>query len=91
LLYYYYPDGVNVENVRVMFKLPRQVQFGLILGYERRYQRWLFSTQLNIANLFNRYRVVVQPHATNAFTAGPNQAIFVQQPRAAVWSGGVSF
>jgi outer membrane receptor protein involved in Fe transport len=89
-LYYYYPNGIAQPNTRTMFYLPNRTTVSAILGYEKRFPRFTFSTQLNIQNMFNRYNVVLLPSYVNGW-AGPNNATFDQQPRLYVWSTTLGF
>lgn len=79
--YYYYPNGVSVSGERRLFSFPTQARFDLLLGYEKRFGRYSLNTQLNVANLFNRYQVIITPSAINGYN-GPNNAVFDGQPRA---------
>lgn len=79
--YYYYPNGVNVGGIRRLFSFPTQARFDLLFGYEKKIGRYSLNTQVNVANLFNRYRVVITPSAINGYN-GPNNAVFDAQPRA---------
>ncbi len=89
-LYYYYPNGVKDPTTRTMFHLPNRVIFSGILGWEHKFRRTTFSTQLNIQNMFNHYNVVLLPSYVNGW-AGPNNATFDQQPRMYVWSSTIGF
>jgi outer membrane receptor protein involved in Fe transport len=79
--YYYYPNGITVGGERRLFSFPTQARFDLLLGYEKRFGRYSLNTQLNVANMFNRYRVIITPSAINGYN-GPNNAVFDGQPRA---------
>lgn len=88
--YYYYPNGVSIGAERKLFSFPTQVRFDMILGYDRKWGRYTIGTQLNVSNLFNRYRVVFTPNAVNGWT-GPNNAVFDTQPRMWTWSTTLGF
>jgi outer membrane receptor protein involved in Fe transport len=88
--YYYYPNTVSDPNTRALFAFPDLLTVSGILGYERRYRGFTLSTQLNISNMFNKYHVVSLPSYLNGW-AGPNNAIFDEQPRMYVWSSTISF
>ena len=88
--YYYFPQGVGNPNNRKMFYLPNQTTVSAILGYEHKFGRYTFSTQVNINNMFNRYNVVLLTSYVNGWT-GPNNATFDRQPRVYVWSTTVGF
>jgi len=88
--YYYYPAGVAQLNNRIMLYLPTEAIFTGLLGYEYKFRRVTFSTQLNINNIFNHYRVIYLPSSFNGWS-GPNNATLDQQPRNFIWSSTVSF
>ena len=51
-----------------------------------------WSTQLNVANVFNRYKIELQPNATTGFnTLTGINATFYQQPRAYIWTNSIKF
>jgi len=89
-LYYYYPLGVSVPNDRTMLYLPTEALFNGILGYSHKFRRVTLSTQLNIDNLFNHYRVIFLPNTSTGWV-GPNNATLDQQPRFLVWSSTIGF
>jgi hypothetical protein len=79
--YYYYPSGINVEGNRELFSFPTQFRADLILGYSWQVRtRYSVSTQLNVRNVTNRYKVIILPHFVNGW-AGPNNAAFAGEPR----------
>ena len=89
--YYYYPGGVSAVNSnRIMLYEPTETLITGIFGYEHRFKRVDFSTQLNINNLFNHYHVLLLPSYVNGW-AGPNNATFDQQPRSFVWTTTLGF
>ena len=88
--YYYFPTGVATPNNRQMFFLPNQTTVSGIFGYEHKFGRYSFSTQVNVNNMFNRYNLVLLPSYVNGWS-GPNNATFDRQPRIYVWSTTVGF
>ena len=88
--YYYYPNGVSIGAERKLFSFPTQTRFDLVLGYDRKWGRYTIGTQLNVSNLFNRYRIVFTPNAVNGWN-GPNNAVFDAQPRMWTWSTTLGF
>lgn len=88
--YYYDPNGVSPVRPRIPLYKNTLVRFDPVLGYEHRFRRLTFSTQLNVTNLFNRYRVVLLPNPTAGWV-GPNDATFDQQPRVYRWTNTISF
>jgi hypothetical protein len=91
--FYYYPNGLADPNnsPRSLFMWPTQTRFDGVIGYTRKLgQRHVFSTQLNVGNLFNLYHVLILPNFTTGFS-GVQDATFDAQPRSFVWSNTVSF
>jgi hypothetical protein len=90
--YYYYPSGIVPGISRSLFSYPTQVQFDLITGYTRKLGRFVFSTQLNVANLFNRYHVLILPNANSGYqTPSLLNATFDNQPRVFNWTNEIKF
>jgi outer membrane receptor protein involved in Fe transport len=94
--YYYYATPVTAANAltlrRTLLYTPPPRQFNLIVSYARRIGRYQWSTQVNVANVFNRYDIALQPNATTGYnvTSGIN-ATFYQQPRAYTWTNTIRF
>lgn len=94
--YYYYATPVTAANAltlrRTLLYTPPPRQFNLIVSYARRIGRYQWSTQVNVANVFNRYDIRLQPNATTGYnvTSGIN-ATFYQQPRAYTWTNTIRF
>jgi hypothetical protein len=88
---FYYLTNPN-STQRNLFKLPITPQFNAILGYEHKFGRITWSTQLNIDNMFNHYKVFLIPDEVAGYTT-PSliEATFSQQPRSYVWSNTISF
>ena len=90
-MYYYYPSGVAaVNSSRIMLYEPTETLLTGIIGYQHKFKRVDFSTQLNINNLFNHYHVLLLPSYVNGW-AGPDNATFDQQPRSFVWTTTLGF
>ena len=88
--HYYYPGGVGLDSDRTLFYRPDRRRFDLIAGYERKLGRFTWSMQVNVANLFNRYQVVILPSSVTGY-AGVLNAVFSEQPRAYVWTNTIKF
>ncbi len=88
--YYFYPSGYSPTARRTLLYRPTKALFNAILGYERRFAKVSWSTQLNIDNLFNNYSVFIRPNSISGY-GGINQAIWTNQPRQYVWSNTVKF
>jgi outer membrane receptor protein involved in Fe transport len=94
--YYYFPAPLTAANAltagRTLLYAPDSRQFNLIVSYARKFGRYEWSTQLNVANVFNRYEIRVLPDATAGYnTPTALNATWYQQPRAFVWTNSVKF
>lgn len=92
-----YPDATGstaaTRVTRLLYSYPRATVFNLGLSYGRKGLPWLgdkyrWSTQLNIRNALNHYRVWVVP--TSALGTTLN-ARYSAQPRMFVWTNSVNF
>lgn len=92
LLYYYYPNGFSPTQRPQAFHAPNDVRLDLILGYSHRFRRVTWAAQLNVANLFNHYQVIVLPDAVTGYSQPNNlTAAFFGQPRSVVLTTTLSF
>ena len=61
------------------------------MGYEHKLGRKLsWSTQLNVTNLLNHYKVLVRPNNITGY-GGITTALFTNQPREYTWSNTIKF
>jgi outer membrane receptor protein involved in Fe transport len=89
--YYYYPNGYSPTAARELYSRPTSALFDLIVGYERKLGRkFMFSTQLNVNNLFNHYEVLVRPNNITGYS-GINTALFTNKPREYTWTNTIKF
>jgi hypothetical protein len=88
--YYFYPDGYSPTARRELFSRPTSALFDAIVGYERRFGKITWSTQVNITNIFNDYEVLIRPNNIAGY-AGINGAIFSNQPRDYVFTTTLKF
>jgi outer membrane receptor protein involved in Fe transport len=89
--YYFYPNGYSPTAARNLFSRPTSALFDLILGYERKLGRkYTWSTQVNVNNVFNHYKVLIRPNAITGYT-GINTALFTNQPREYTFSTTLRF
>jgi hypothetical protein len=95
---HYYPDynagGTTSTKIfdlqRKLYVRPTTVQFDLILRYKRKiFGRYVWSTQLNVKNLFNHYQVIFPPQVSGSPIV--NNFIYTAAPRLWVWSNSISF
>ncbi len=91
--YWYTEPNGSGGNTR---KLHREVninpQFSPFLAYGRKLGRYGFRTQLNVNNLFNRYKVELRPNGQTGYTVeNAIFATFVGEPRQYVWTNTISF
>lgn len=90
--YYYYPSGISPGAPRVLYSYPNEGQVNLIAGYEHKFRRTTWSTQLNVTNLFNHYAVEIIPNENTGFSSVTSlNATFYGQPRACTWTNTFSF
>lgn len=93
LVSYYYPGlgQARPENLR-KFYAPTAGMFDLIAGYTHKFRRVTWSSQLNVNNLFNHYKVVFYPNVNSGYTvATAIPANFSAQPRVYSWTNRISF
>jgi len=94
--FYYYSTPVTAGNAltlpRTLLYTPNTQQVNLIAGYSRKLGRFLWSTQLNVVNVFNRYEIRLVPNATTGYnTLSAINATWYQQPRAYEWTNSIAF
>lgn len=76
LSYYYYPD-ISTSLNRDPYRTPSRWQLDLILGYERKFRRVNWSTQLNVYNLSNHYEWIVTPSSITGWRTISNLGTFM--------------
>jgi outer membrane receptor protein involved in Fe transport len=94
LAFNYYPNGFTGANFsnETPFRLPMVPELDLIAGYRRRLGRVTWSTQINVFNLLNHYKVVVYPGVATGWTTPSGlTANLDQQPRNFAWTNTISF
>ncbi len=90
--WYTEPDG-NGGNIRKLYKeVDVSPQVSTFLSYRRKIGRYGFRTQVNINNMFNKYKVDLRPASATGFTVEDAiGAMFIGEPRQYVWTNSVSF
>ena len=89
--YYYYPTADTSPTApRDLYYRPATANFNLIAGYSVKRGKYTLSSQLNINNLFNHYRVVIFPAAIGGFSAATS-AGFSRDPRSFNWANTLEF
>lgn len=95
---HYYPDysagGTTSTKIfdlqRKLYVRPTTVQFDLILKYKRKiFGRYMWSTQLNVKNVFNHYQLIFPPQVSGSPIV--NNFIYTASPRLWVWSNSIAF
>ncbi len=67
-------------------------QVNLFVSYTRKFRWFTFETQVNIENMFNRYKVGIYPSDGTGFTNAANVgATYYGEPRTYIWSNTFSF
>jgi outer membrane receptor protein involved in Fe transport len=90
--WYTEPDGKG-GNIRKLYKeVELQPIWSTFLRYSRKIGRYGFTTQVNIDNMFNTYKVDLRPSGTNGYTV-ENEigATFVGEPRTYSWTNSIAF
>ena len=90
--WYTEPDGKG-GNIRTLYKESSvNPQVSPFVAYSRKIGRTMFRTQMNVNNVFNKYKVELRPAATSGYTIeNAINATFVGQPREYVWTNTISF
>ncbi len=91
--YWYTEPDSNGGNTR---KLYREVnvnpQVSPFLAYSRNVGRYHYRGQLNVNNVFNRYKVELRPSGSLGYTVENAMfATFVGEPRQYIWTNTISF
>lgn len=74
---------------RYLYRLPSVTVFNIGLSYKRKLtERYVWSTQLNVRNILNHYKVLVMPSSGNGTQL---LARLSAQPRSFTWSNSISF
>lgn len=80
------------KQTRALYRLPSATVLNLGLSYRHklwgRFERYSWSTQINVRNAFNHYKVLVLPTAGNGATLN---ARLSTQPRTIIWTNTFSF
>jgi hypothetical protein len=87
--YYYNTQGGGRE----LYRAPDTFQTNLILSYKHKLGRkFLWSTQVNITNLFNSYPFGTLPNNGSGYAVPANLAVtWYGQPRMYAWTNTFSF
>jgi hypothetical protein len=81
--------GIVTRSERRMFSAPDYVRVNAMIAYRLKFaRRFEWTTQVNIENLFNQYRVQIIP---NGSTGDPRTARFTAEPRGFVWTNSLGF
>ena len=91
----YFPPGAGTNPLRaqrMLYRLPTSTVFDLGLSYRfklpGRLERFSFTTQLNINNALNHYKVWVLPSNTNGAVLN---ARLSAMPRQFIWTNTIGF
>lgn len=67
-------------------------QMNPFISYRRKIGRYTFGTQLNVNNVFNKYKVEIRPASATGYTVeNALTATFVGEPRQFVWTNTIGF
>ncbi len=90
--FYYYPTGFALGRESILYHLPNHGYFDPIVGYNRKFNRIGWRTQLNVSNLFNHYHLIVMPNQITGWSnTSQLRATLDAQPRTFVWSNTITF
>jgi hypothetical protein len=90
--YYFYRNGVTADGSgRELLRYPNDGRLDLIVGYERKFGRTVWTSRLNVSNLLNHYDVIILPNQNTGYSPTTANAGFVGQPRAYVWTNSFRF
>lgn len=90
--WYLEPDGKGGNNRFLYKEADVNPQVSPFLSYRRKIGRTEFRTQVNINNVFNRYKVDLRPSRATGYTVeNAIGATFVGEPRQYVWTNAISF
>ncbi|HEY8994634.1 MAG TPA: TonB-dependent receptor plug domain-containing protein [Lacunisphaera sp.] len=89
-----FPAGSTntLQGVRSLYRMPDLTVCGLGLSYTHKLpgklDKYVWSTRLNIKNLFDQSEVIIMPNVTNSAQL---RARLDEQPRLFIWSNTISF
>ena len=90
--WYTEPNGTGGNARKLYQEVNINPQFSPFLAYGRKIGRYGFRTQLNVNNLFNKYKVELRPNGQTGYTVeNAIFATFVGEPRQYVWTNTLSF
>ena len=91
--WYQEPAPGGVGTVRKLYKESNiNPQISPFLSYSRKFGRYGFRTQLNVNNIFNKYKVELRPSEVTGYTVEDAiNATFVGEPRQFVWTNSITF
>jgi outer membrane receptor protein involved in Fe transport len=92
---YWYREPVPNSNLfarKLYSEVAINPQVDPFIRYSRKFRRVTFSTQVNVYNILNRYKVDLRPDVTTGFSTEANiGATFVGEPRSYAWTNTIRF
>ncbi len=86
------PNGTGGNIRRLYQEVNVNPQVSPFLAYSRKFGRYVYRAQINVNNLFNKYKVELRPSGTTGYTVEDAiTATFVGEPRQYVWTNTISF
>ena len=90
--WYTEPNGSGGTIRKLYQEVSISPQVSPFVAYSRKIVRHLYRTQINVNNLFNKYRIDLRPDGTTGYTVeNAVGAAFVGEPRQYVWTNTISF
>jgi outer membrane receptor protein involved in Fe transport len=86
--FYYYANGYSPTATRTPLYRPTKILVNALLGYDKKFKKVTWSTQLNVNNVFDDYDVFFRPNNIAGFS-GTNTVIWTNQP--CEWTLSTSF
>jgi outer membrane receptor protein involved in Fe transport len=86
--FYYYENGYSPTATRTPLYRPTKILLNALLGYDKRFKKVTWSTQLNVNNVFDDYDVFFRPNNIAGFS-GTNTVVWTNQP--CEWAVSTSF
>lgn len=86
------PDGRGGNTRKLYREVAVNPQVSPFLAYTRKFGRYTYRGQINVNNIFNKYKVELRPSVTLGYTVeNAVFATFVGEPRQYVWTNTISF
>ena len=89
--FYYYTATAGAGVPRDLFFSPNVQRIDALIGYERKFKRVRWSTQINAMNALNDYSVMILPDPVSGYGGSNRNAAYNQEPRSFIWTNTIRF